>query len=88
MSDIPANTVMRDGLLRPGPTVTKRTVVEGVREIVTGERSYRVLPGCSLIQTPMQYEIQNDASGGILYQIELKMVLWLKPARAPEDCGL
>ena len=83
MSDIPVNTVMCDSLLRPGPTVTRRTVIEGIRDIVTGERTYRVQGSCSLIQTPTQYEIQNDETGGILYQIDLDKVLWLKPKSKP-----
>jgi hypothetical protein len=83
MSDIPANTVMRDGLLRPGPTVPRRTIIEGVRNIVTGERTYRAQGSCSLIQTPTQYEIQNDETGGILYKIVLEKILWLKLASKP-----
>lgn len=76
---VPEHTVMRDGLLRPGPAVAERTIVSGVREVVSANGTFRVFHNCNLVQLPDCYLIQSIETGAVMKSIPLNTVLWLKP---------
>lgn len=83
MTDAP-NTVLRDGLLQPGPPVDSRTFVKGVAAVVTPDRTYKLLHNWRLYQTQSgHYEIVNPETGGVLARIPIADVMWLVPLEKP-----
>lgn len=76
---MPEHTVMRDCLLRPGPAVSGRTVVNWIRDVVTVSGTFRVPKNCELVQIPGHYLIQDIETGGIVRDIPLDAVMWLEP---------
>jgi hypothetical protein len=79
----PDHTVMVDGLLRPDRAATKRTFIQGIAKIVTGQRTYFLRDGLRLYQTPSFYEIRDEFYLGLENEIELDKVLWVEPEEKP-----